>query len=156
MIDFNSILPQCRVEFVKDCKSRKSALASAARLLAGSDDAQNSSDVLQALIEREELGSTALDESGVALPHCRLNGCTVPRAALLRLNSTVKFGPEWDISMIVALAVPSEATNEHLQILQAVARIFGSSRRTSQLMACTDEEQLHQQFLTFAADVGDS
>ena len=156
MIDFNAILPVEKVEILENCKSRKSALARAAQLLTECRDSQSSSDVLQALIEREELGSTALDESGVALPHCRLDSCEVPRAALLRLNSTVKFGPEWDISLIVAVAVPSEAANEHLQILQTVARIFISTQRTERLMACTEAEQLHDQFLKYVADVSGS
>ena len=152
MIDFPSILTEDRVELVSDCKSRKSALSKAAHHLATADSPADASQILQALVQREQLGSTALDDSGVALPHCRVEGCCAPRAALLLLDDFVKFGPEWDVRLIVALVVPTEQANEHLEILQTIAKVFSNAEHAARLLACESANRLHQHFLTFARE----
>ncbi len=43
-------------------------------------------DVFEALIAREKLGSTGFG-NGIAIPHCRLKGCSSPISALMHLDA---------------------------------------------------------------------
>ena len=51
----------------------------------------NRSKILQALVARERLGSTAINH-GVALPHARSDAVTSPNVALTRLERPIDFG----------------------------------------------------------------
>lgn len=83
--------------------------------------------LLDLLIARERLGSTGLG-GGVAIPHCRVPAETHSSAAILTLTKGVDFDAVdgEPVDVFVALAVPSEAEDIHLQYLKELAEILDS------------------------------
>ena len=120
MIDFEKILKPETVEIVERCESRKSILERASTLLSRNQAELDRRGLLEKFIEREELGSTTLDDSEIAIPHCRHDRCKAPSAALLRVDTGVPFGREEQVRLIVALVVPAEASKDHLDILRTI------------------------------------
>ncbi|MET4682312.1 PTS sugar transporter subunit IIA [Brevundimonas faecalis] len=83
--------------------------------------------VLEALLEREALGSTGLG-SGVAVPHARVKGLDRVCAVFVRLESPVAYEALDDrpVDLMFALFAPPEAGAEHLRALAAVSRAMRS------------------------------
>lgn len=99
-------------------RSRGAVLETLAQLLAPPDQALA---VLEALTEREGLGSTALGQ-GFALPHGRSSVLDQPRAAFLRLARPVAFGAaDGPVDLFVAIVTPSHFTTGHLSLLADIA-----------------------------------
>lgn len=94
-------------------------VAEAAAEVLGLDEVE----VLEALLEREALGSTGLG-SGVAAPHARVNGLVSVRGIFLRLETPVAFDAMDDrpVDLVFALFAPPRAGTEHLRALAAVSR----------------------------------
>lgn len=107
-----------------------------------SDEEQLSEmDILDALISRERLGSTALGQ-GIAVPHGRLTDLERPVAAMITLAKGIEFDApdEEPVDIIFALLVPEDSTDEHLRILSAMAEKFSNDSITSTLRQCNDKE----------------
>ena len=134
--------------------SKKRALEQAARsvekALGGTDLAGT---VFDALLARERLGSTALGD-GVAIPHCRLAGCTQTIGLLLRLAEGIDFdAPDGQpVDLLFVLVVPQEATDEHLQLLGRVAALFNDPKVRADLRAAQDGSELHARVQAFERD----
>lgn len=122
--------------------SKKRALEQAAQLL-GRDDEKLIENIFERLLERERLGSTGLT-GGVALPHARLPGIPGPKGAFIRLAEAVDFdsmdGQPTDL--IFALLVPEEATEEHLQLLSKLAKLFADEALTKRLREADAQQAL--------------
>jgi two-component system sensor histidine kinase KdpD len=79
-------------------------------------------DVLAKLAEREQQGSTFLNE-GVALPHARLDQLMVPRVAMGLTHAGVLDAPtDKPVEVIVLLLSPTAGPASHLQLLAAAGR----------------------------------
>jgi PTS system nitrogen regulatory IIA component len=92
-------------------------------------------DVLDALTEREQAGSTGVGH-GVAAPHARLEGLTRLRGVFVRLDHAVEFEAVDDqpVDLIFALFAPKEAAGvEHLRALARVSRLLRQSELRQQL-----------------------
>lgn len=78
-----------------------------------------------ALLERERLGSTGLGQ-GVALPHARSPAVDAPVGAFVQLRAPVAFDAIDDqpVDLAFGLLVPEAATEQHLQLLSGLARLF--------------------------------
>ncbi|MEL8055139.1 MAG: PTS sugar transporter subunit IIA [Pseudomonadota bacterium] len=85
----------------------------------------DSQSVFEAVIERENLGSTGVGE-GVAIPHARLKGVETPIGAFLRVSEGVDFdaidGKPCDL--IFMLLAPLGSGADHLRALAQVSRAF--------------------------------
>ncbi|MEM6748748.1 MAG: PTS sugar transporter subunit IIA, partial [Pseudomonadota bacterium] len=85
----------------------------------------DSQSVFEAVIERENLGSTGVGE-GVAIPHARLKGVEKPVGAFLRVSEGVDFdaidGKPCDL--IFMLLAPLGSGADHLRALAQVSRAF--------------------------------
>jgi len=82
-------------------------------------------DVLESLTAREDLGSTALGH-GVAIPHARMPQCYAVAGVFVRTKVAVPFdAPDHKpVSLFLALVVPKQATERHLQLLATAATMF--------------------------------
>ena len=90
--------------------------------------------VMEALQEREALGSTGLG-SGVAVPHARLDGVDRVTAVFVRLDTPVAWGSVDDrpVDLLFALFAPPRDGADHLRALAAVSRALRSSAMREQL-----------------------
>ena len=82
-------------------------------------------EVLDALREREKLGSTALD-GGLAIPHARMAGLERAVGVLARSAAGVEWGAPDAVPshLIVFLLTPAEQTGGHLKLLAAASRVL--------------------------------
>ena len=134
--------------------SRKRALEHACEILAGCSDL-NPRNVLDALLAREKLGSTALGE-GVAIPHCRLKNCQAPAGVLLTLENAVDYdAPDnTPVDLLFALVVPENTNDEHLKILSQLAGILVEADNRAALRRARDHLTLFESMQTLVQTTG--
>jgi PTS system nitrogen regulatory IIA component len=123
--------------------SKRQALAAIADI-AGFAFGMAPSDILDALLAREALGSTGVG-SGVALPHARLKGLRRMRAVFVRLEAPVAFDAVDDqpVDLLFALFAPEEANTEHLRALARVSRVLRRSELRQHLRQARTPDALH-------------
>ena len=123
--------------------SKKRALEVLSTALAGGLETTGSRTLLDLLTARERLGSTGLG-GGVAIPHCRIPDGTHSSAAILTLAKGVDFDAVdgQPVDVFVALAVPSEAEDIHLQYLKELAEILDSPEHLKTLRTSRQPEPL--------------
>jgi PTS system nitrogen regulatory IIA component len=125
--------------------SKKRLLESVSELLARKVPQLSRIEIFDSLISREKLGSTGLGK-GVAIPHGRLSALQRPVCAFIRLEQPVEFDAldGQPVDLVFALIVPENSTDEHLQILSAIAAVFGNAAFCSRLRECGDDTCLYQ------------
>lgn len=108
-------------------------------------------ELVAGMLAREKLGSTALGD-GIAIPHCRLNDCDRPAGVLMTLATPADYEtPDGeDVNVLFALVVPSEATQEHLNLLADIARLFSQAEFRDALRACRTSEALYTTAINWA------
>jgi PTS system nitrogen regulatory IIA component len=94
----------------------------------------DAAEVLDALAEREQAGSTGVGH-GVAAPHARLEGLERMRGVFVRLDQPVDFESvdEQPVDLIFALFAPIDAGSEHLRALARVSRLLRQAELREQL-----------------------
>ncbi len=114
--------------------SKKRAMDVLSGLLVGAGAPPTESEIFNGLIARERLGSTGLGH-GVAIPHGRFAGLTHTIAILVRFAEAVDYDAMdgEPVDLVVALMVPAESTDEHLQLLAALAEMFSNERMRNTL-----------------------
>lgn len=104
--------------------------------------------LLDALLEREALGSTGLG-GGVAVPHARLAEVDKMTGVFVRFDTPVAFDAVDDrpVDLVFALFAPSADGAEHLRALAAVSRRLRSPELRQQLRQARTLDALHALFL---------
>ena len=142
MIDFDAILPPHRVKRIRDRLSKKTALETAAELLSSTSEQLTERSILEALLKREQLGSTALEDSGVAIPHCRHELCTSPIGCLMLMRYPVDFDGA-QVRICYAMVVPSSNPEQHVHILGVLAKVFMETSNVAELQKTKSDSELH-------------
>ncbi|MDX1342243.1 MAG: PTS sugar transporter subunit IIA [Reinekea sp.] len=148
MIPLHQVLSAERT-YVEDFgASKKKVLQTIAERLAKTLSDVSDIELFDQLIARERLGSTGIG-SGVAVPHCRLNGLQSPIAALVKLPQGVDFEAidKAPVDLIFALIVPTDATDEHLQLLASVVERVNDPDVLRVIRNATTSETLYEQFI---------
>lgn len=124
-MDFADFLTQDHV--VLDARPRDKALllAEAARLLGRAVPALQRSAVEQALMDREQLGSTGLG-AGFALPHARVEALQAYLGLCMRLARPIEFDAidGKPVDLVFVLLIPTESATPHVTALAAISRKF--------------------------------
>lgn len=147
MIPLNQVL-SVEHTYIEDFgASKKKVLQTIAERLSKTLSNVSDLDIFDQLIARERLGSTGIG-SGVAVPHCRLDGLKSPVAALIRLPAAIDFDAidRQPVDLIFTLVVPSEATDEHLQLLASIVERVNDPKTLSALHQCPDQKSLYELF----------
>jgi PTS system nitrogen regulatory IIA component len=137
----------CRVEG----GGKKRLFETVAHVLGGEQAEFHPDELVSGMLAREKLGSTALG-GGIAIPHCRLADCEVACGVLLTLDSAADFDAPDDeiVDLIFALVVPSEATDEHLNILADLARLFSRQAFRDAVRACDSPQAMYDTVLDWS------
>lgn len=95
------------------------------------------------LLDRERLGSTGLG-NGFAIPHARLNDLDATIACFIRLNQPVKFeAPDnKPVDLVFAIIIPEKATDEHLEILSSLAKIFSQAETCDAIRSAGSSDEI--------------
>lgn len=144
MIDFRELL---KIECTRSDQiavSKKAALERASELIEQRQPEIDARHVLEALMERERLGSTALGQ-GIAVPHCRIE-CDEPVAAFIQLQRPIDFDApdQVDVDLLFVLVVPEQESTQHLDILATLAYIFYRTSNLEVLRLAESDEHLFE------------
>ena len=134
-----------RISCDNSSRSKKKALEALSKLLATEESDISQDEIFDSLVTRERLGSTGLGH-GVALPHARLPGREHAIGAFIKLDKGVDFDAidNQPTDLLFSLLVPDHFTDEHLQILAELARIFSDEKFCDSLRKSETEEQLYK------------
>lgn len=142
-MDIASLLTTDRIAIKPSITSKKRALELLSELLATGVPNVTNTQIFDALISRERLGSTGLGH-GVALPHSRLGGVKKAIGSVLKLDQGVDYdAPDnLPVDFMFALVVPQESTDEHLELLSELATLFADERELLQLRSTNHADAL--------------
>ena len=148
-MNIDSILVPERTICSLRASSKKRAFELAAKHINRSVPHLETGDVYRGLIEREKLGSTAVGD-GIAIPHCRLEGCDSITGSLFVLQDPVDFLAHDDepVSIMFVLLVPAFETTEHLATLGMLAERFQIKTYRKDLITAKDNEELYKRALS--------
>lgn len=104
----------------------------------------DSSDAIDALLERESLGPTGVGH-GVALPHARLSCVDRVLGIMLLLDKPVNFEAvdRQPVDLVFALFAPEDAGVEHLKALALISRTLKEPSICAKLRANRNPATLH-------------
>lgn len=104
----------------------------------------NSSEVLDALQERESLGPTGVGQ-GVALPHARLHRLDRVVGLFVRLEKPLDFDAvdRKPVDLVLALLAPESGGVDHLKALALVSRTLRDADIRAKLRANESPSALH-------------
>jgi len=102
-------------------------------------------DIFNQLLERERLGSTGLGK-GFAVPHARLDNLQQTHACFFKLKQAVKYDAvdQIPVDLIFVIFIPETSTEEHLQILASLAKIFSQQAVCEQIRNSHTAAQIMQ------------
>ena len=126
-------------------RSKKHCLEILSELLVRSVPDIANDDVFEALIERERLGCTSLDQ-GVAFPHCRVDGLGSSVAALIKLSEAVDFDAPDDepVDLVFGLAVPAKLDAESQADVGKIAELLGDRELRERMRQATTSKELYE------------
>ena len=125
--------------------------ASLLRLLAGKlaerGWTEHAGKLYDALWEREQLGSTAIG-SGVAIPHCKLDGLDRVVLAVGILAEGIDFGAtdEEPVRVFFCIVSPNASPAAHLQCLAAVSRWVKDDTHVERILELEDPQAIYDLF----------
>jgi PTS system nitrogen regulatory IIA component len=101
--------------------------------------------LFESLMTREKVGSTGIG-NGIAIPHGRLTGTSKVIAVLLTSEQAIEFGAidNRGVDIFIALFVPEENCQQHLETLQSIAKIFSNKKIAKQVRKCQSSSALFE------------
>lgn len=103
----------------------------------------NQATLFSNLLDRERLGSTGLGK-GFAVPHARLANLKEAVGLFIKLDHPVNFEAldKQPVDLVFAIIIPEEATDQHLQILSALARVFSQAEVCDAIRSANASEEV--------------
>lgn len=145
MIRLENILTPGRSRANVSGGSKKRVLEQIANLIGEQVADLDSQVVFESLVAREKLGSTGFG-NGIAIPHCRLKGCSAPVSALIRLDAPIDFDAidGAPVDLLFVLLVPEAATDEHLELLRQIASMLDRTEVRDKLRKAQTGDELYK------------
>jgi PTS system nitrogen regulatory IIA component len=127
--------------------SKKRILEYLSRLAADKLDSHDTFQLLESLVKRERMGSTGIG-NGIAIPHGRLKNATPtkPIAVVITTKQAINFDAldHRPVDIFIALFVPEEECQSHLNTLQSIAKNFRDKQFCKQVRKCKSNQELFQ------------
>ncbi|MGK9067252.1 PTS IIA-like nitrogen regulatory protein PtsN [Stutzerimonas chloritidismutans] len=145
MIRLENILTPARSLVNVPGGSKKRVLEQIAKVIARDLPDLDPQAIFESFVAREKLGSTGFG-NGIAIPHCRMTGCTSPLSAVLHLGAPVDFDAidGAPVDLLFVLLVPEAATDEHLELLRQIASMLDRDDVRERLRSASTSESLYQ------------
>jgi PTS system nitrogen regulatory IIA component len=145
MIRLESILTPGRSLVNVPGGSKKRVLEHIAQLVSRDRPELDAQTLFESLIGREKLGSTGFG-NGIAIPHCRLAGCSAPLSAVLHLQTPIDYDAidGAPVDLLFVLLVPEAATDAHLELLRQIASMLDRSDIRERMRQAPSSEALYQ------------
>ncbi len=106
--------------------------------------AKEASLLQDALLEREDLGTTAMG-GGTAIPHARIDGLEHVTGAFIRLAEPIDFdaSDRQPVDLVFALFAPKDDSSHHLRALARISRVLRDPQTREKLRSTNDPEALY-------------
>jgi nitrogen PTS system EIIA component len=142
IVDF---LPEELVFPALDAGSKEGVLQELARGLAQAHPEIDPAKLVEVLLEREKLGSTAIGD-GIAIPHGKLPGLSTVLGAFGRHPAGLDFQSldGAPTKLFFLLVAPEDSAGMHLKALARVSRLLKDAAFRSRLVAAETREALYQ------------
>lgn len=142
-MDIGQLLDRNAIALRVSAENKRQALAVVAEIAARSLGL-DASEILDALSEREQAGSTGVGH-GVAVPHARLEGLDRLRGVFVRVEQPVGFDAVDDqpVDLMFALFAPKDAGAQHLRALARVSRLLRQPTLREQLRQARTADAIH-------------
>ena len=129
----------CNVQGV----SKKRLIETSAELIVEQVKSVDANQIYNALIAREQLGSTGLG-NGISIPHCRVPKCESTIGCLVKLEKGIDFDAidGKPVDLLFFLLVPENTIEGHLEVLRNLAERFNNSNYCTDLRGCTSNQGL--------------
>jgi len=101
--------------------------------------------IYKRLVEREDLGSTAIG-SGVAIPHCKMENLSKVEVAIGLSRAGVEFESEdgKPVQLFFLVVSPTDSPAAHLRSLAAISKWVKADRHVERLLALVEPEDIWQ------------
>jgi PTS system nitrogen regulatory IIA component len=141
---FSNLIKIDQIQLNLPISSKKKALEAVSEIVSDNYPEFNTTKVFETLIERERLGSTGIGH-GVALPHGRLIECTDAIGIFISLSEGIDYDAidQEPVTLLFALLVPENSTEEHLAILAKLAEFFRQQENREKLEQATSPETVY-------------
>lgn len=109
----------------------------------------NDEKLIEVLLEREKLCSTAVD-SGVAIPHAKLSGVSDIVAGFGRSAQGIDFD-SLDAKLthlFIILVAPENSIGSHIQLLARISKIFKNPELRGKLMNLESQDEIYDSIIT--------
>ena len=128
-----------------DCSDRASLLSTLAKRLAADGHVDDAEDLYSKLLEREDLGSTAVG-SGVAIPHCKMNGLerVVMAIGLTQKGIDFEAVDQQPVRLFFLVVSPSQSPTAHLQCLAAISKWVKHDEHVRNLLDLDDADAIYR------------
>lgn len=125
-------------------RSKKHCIEILSELLSHADSEISNEEIFARLIERERLGCTGLD-SGIAFPHCRVEGVKASSGALMKLSAPVDFDAAdgEDVDLVFGLMVPAELDDSHRADIQLITDTLNDPDMRERLREARSSSELY-------------
>lgn len=136
LISLSAVIPSLNVT------SKKQALQEIAKRAAELSK-QPQKNVLEALREREQLGTTSVGR-GVAIPHGKLPDLDRVYGLFVRLENPINFDgiDGQPVDLLFALLAPATAGADHLRALAQVSRLLRDHKACEKIRSAAGAEEL--------------
>lgn len=105
----------------------------------------NQERLVEVLMEREKLCSTAVD-SGVAIPHAKLSGISNIIAGFGRSAAGIDFDSldAKKTHLFIVVIAPENSTGSHIQLLARISKIFKNPELRAEIMECESQDDIFE------------
>jgi PTS system nitrogen regulatory IIA component len=123
--------------------SKKKLLEIISTTAADKIDNLDTHQLFESLMAREKVGSTGIG-NGIAIPHGRLSNTSQVIAVLLTSEQAVEFDAidNRNVDIIIALFVPEESCQQHLDTLQSIAQIFSDKKTAKKVRKSKSSQEI--------------
>ncbi|MBN1480070.1 PTS sugar transporter subunit IIA [candidate division KSB1 bacterium] len=118
-----------------DALSKKEAITKTVNKMKESGAISNAGKFLEAVFERESLGSTAIGR-GMALPHARTQHIENITIAMVRLKNGIDFDAAdgQTVNLLFLLGTPLKTVGEYLSVLAKLSKILKNDKTRDKLL----------------------
>ena len=105
----------------------------------------NNERLVEVLLERENLCSTAVD-SGVAIPHAKMSGITETIAGFGRSIEGIEFESldRKATHFFIMLIAPEDGNGSHIKLLARISKVFKNPELRGRLMLYESQEDIYE------------
>jgi PTS system nitrogen regulatory IIA component len=126
-------------------KNKKDILAELSGVFGKVDEIIDFATMLNVLMEREKLGSTAIGD-GIAIPHGKMKGLRTLMLSFGRSKEGVDFNAMdgKPVHLFFLLMAPEDSAGQHLKVLAKLSRMLKDVTFRKKLMSARSKDELHK------------